>query len=198
MVNENFEVYSGPMASGKTRAAIQRAKELEALGLSVACLKPEFELRDNGLNSRNGLQRSAISVQSLGRAATLKEVELADVVVIDELFFFNGELMENTVGTIGYWLSTGKRLVAATLDYSAMGELMSVYERIIDEHHPLIIECLEAECRNHDEPVRASRTQIIEQATGVAVREGLPELVPEDPNNPIYEYRPVCLDCFTV
>lgn len=185
------------MASGKTRAAIQRANELEALGLSVACLKPEFELRDNGLNSRNGLQRSAIGVQSLGRAAMLEEVELADAIVIDELFFFNGELMEDTVGTIGYWLSTGKRLVAATLDYSAMGELMSVYERTVDEYSPSIIECLEAECRNHDELVQATRTQIVEKATGCIKRKGLPELVPEDPNNPIYEYRPVCLDCFT-
>lgn len=197
MVNEKFEVFSGPMASGKTRAAIQRANELEALGLSVVCLKPDFELRDNGLNSRNGLQRSAIGVQSLGRAATLKEVELADALVIDELFFFNGELMEDTVDTIGHWLSAGKRLVAATLDYSAMGELMSVYERIVDECSPNIIECLEAECRNHDEPVQASRTQIIEQATGIVVRKGLPELVPEKPSKPIYEYRPVCLDCFT-
>ncbi len=197
MVNEKFEVFSGPMASGKTRAAIKRANELEKPWYKVACIKPDFELRDSGLNSRNGLQRSAIGVQSLGRAATLKEVELADAVVIDELFFFNGELMEDTVDTIGYWLSAGKRLVAATLDYSAMGELMSVYERIVDEHHPRIIQCLEAECRNHDEVVQATRTQIIEQATGCIIREGLSELVPEDPNNPIYEYRPVCLDCFT-
>lgn len=161
MVNEKFEVFSGPMASGKTRAAIKRANELEKPWYKVACIKPDFELRDSGLNSRNGLQRSAIGVQSLGRAATLKEVELADAVVIDELFFFNGELMEDTVDTIGYWLSAGKRLVAATLDYSAMGELMSVYERIVDEHHPRIIQCLEAECRNHDEVVQATRTQII-------------------------------------
>lgn len=73
-MTETLEIYKGPMAAGKTKAVIQRANELEAGGLVVACIKPDFEVRDNGLESRNSLRRDAIGVESLGKAALLNTV----------------------------------------------------------------------------------------------------------------------------
>jgi thymidine kinase len=195
-MGEKLEIYKGCMASGKSNAIIERANELEANGLTIACIKPDFEVRDNGIESRNSARRDAIPVESLGKAALIDAVDEADAVVVDELFFFNGDLLEDSIDTINSWLERKRHIVAATLDYSAMGRLMTVYEAVVGSFDPVLIDCTEAECRDHDNPVQATRTQIIEKSTGAIIRDGLPELVPEDPKHPIYTYKPVCVDCF--
>ena len=195
-MGEKLEIYKGCMASGKSNAIINRANELELRRLYVACIKPDFEVRDDGIESRDSARRDAIGVESLGKAALIETVDRADVVVVDELFFFNDRLLQDSVDTIGQWLTDKQLVVAATLDYSAMGRLMSVYEAVVERYDPQIIDCVEAECRNHEEVVQATRTQILERATGTVIRDGLPELVPEDPSQPTYTYNPVCLDCF--
>lgn len=193
----NVEIYTGCMASGKSRAIIERADELEQTGLSIACLKPDLEVRDNGIESRRGVRREAIAVPSLGKAALEGTVELSDAVVIDELFFFNGELLDDTISVVDRWQHENKKVVAAMLNYSAMGKPMTVYQAIVEKFDPEIITCHEAVCdySHHPEPVEATRTQIVKRGCGTPIRSGLPELVPEDPSNPI-DYKPVCYDCF--
>lgn len=197
-MEKQIEIYSGCMASGKSKAIIRRAGELDKKGLAVVCLKPDFEVRDNGIESREGVQRDALSVQSLGKAALEQEVEQSNVVVIDEVFFFNGELLDDTVDTIANWQNNGKWVIAATLDYSAMGERMTVYQALMERLDVLEVPCLEAMCsyeENHSTITPANRTQIINRLNGEPIREGLPELVPEDPANPL-DYKAVCSDCF--
>jgi|GEM_PF-3571297 len=191
-------MFVGPMASGKSRALLQEMEACEAEGYSVVGIKPMAEVRDAGLESRNGLRRDAISLRKLGEIAlepVRSAIEQADVVAVDEIFMFNEDI-EDTYRTAESLLRARKTLVAASLDLSGMGKQMSVVTALLGLG-PTTVTCTEAICDTpHQEEVPATHTSIYDLKTKVPIRDGLPELVPQDPNNPVYGYSPACRDCF--
>jgi thymidine kinase len=190
-----FTMYVGPMFSGKSRALLLEMQRKETEGLNVVGLKPMAEIRDAGIESRNGLRRDAIAVKKLGEAALNPAVRQADAIGIDEIFMFNTDV-QDTYKTVEIWLRSGKIVLAASLDLSGMGKQMSVVTAL-SELGPKTLTCTEAICNTeHDEPVTATHTRIYDINTNVAIREGLPELVPQDPINPKYGFSPACRDCF--
>ncbi len=193
-----FKMFVGPMASGKSRALLQEIEAYEARGCNVVGVKPLVERRDAGIVSRSGLRREAISLQRLGEMAldpVRSAIEQADVVAVDEIFMFNEDI-DDTYKTAESLLRARKTLVVASLDLSGMGKQMSVVSALLGLG-PTTVTCTEAICDTpHESDTPATHTRIYDTNTKASIRDGLPELVPQDPANPTYGYSPVCRDCF--
>lgn len=187
-----FTLHIGPMKSEKTKALIGALKKFSYAGYDVIGIKPGAELRDDGIASRNGERYDAITLEELGEWPTRFALDDVEVIGVDEMFMFDAE---DAYGNVMKWREAGKIVVGATLDLSAMGKPMTTYTRLL-QAGPKVVQheavCVSESCGD----MHARFTQIRDLKTNNVIREGLAELVPEDPQNPKYAYNPVCFDCF--
>lgn len=192
-----LKVIAAPMAGGKTTRLLSEYRELSYRQFIVAAHKPWVEKRDSGIESRSGERIYAKRVKRLGDIALPKKpTPLKTAIMIDEAFMFNEDI-DDTVATIENALSLDNEVRIATLDYSAMGEEMRVFSAL-KQLGPEIIYCSDAVCDFSEicGNEQATRTLIYNGNTKRPIRAGLPEVVPEDPKNPVLGYSPVCIDCF--
>lgn len=189
-------VYTGPMAAGKTKYVIDEYHRLIERKETVVAAKPSVEVRDSGIESRTNRRIDAIQLRRLGQSALLPEFSFATAIVVDEVFMFS-EDVEDTQNTIASWIEKRKKVRLSTLNYSAMGKEMRVFSAL-KELEPEIVYCTDGVCDFNElcGNTLAERTLIYDLATARPIREGLGELVPENPKQPKYGYSPVCRDCF--
>src|SRR5690349_18321090 len=113
-----LEVICGPMFSGKTEELIRRVKRAEIAKKRVQVFKPRLDARYSAehIASHNGMRARAVVVESAAELAGLLD-ELADVVAIDEVQFFDPGIVDVCEALA----ASGRRVIAAGLDLDFRG-----------------------------------------------------------------------------
>ena len=154
-----IEVYCGPMKAGKSAELLKRIDQYEYQGKKVLVFKPIFDTRDNMLKSRFlSSQKECIFINN---TAELFDYE-ADVFVIDELQFFNEEVVYDL-----FKLTKDKIIICAGLDTNHFGLPFSNVAEVLaiaDKVHKLYSICEHPSCYE-----RARYTQRIVSDDGVIV-----------------------------
>jgi thymidine kinase len=133
-----IEVITGPMFSGKSEELIRRLKRAQIAKRSVACFKPEIDLRYSrtAIASHSSQMIEAVTVANI---TALKEVlfpriEEVEVIGIDEAQFLGEELIELSLELV----HLGKRIIIAGLDTTFSGkpfipipDLLAVADEVI-------------------------------------------------------------------
>lgn len=139
----SFELITGPMSCGKTEELLRRIRRCLIAKKNVKVFSPEIDTREGGdfIKSRNGLTLDAIKVKSA--IQILNFVKNAEVVAIDELQFFD----ENIVKVISVLMSQGKKVIGTglELDFKAepfgyMPQLMCI-ATTVDKLHAVCMKC---------------------------------------------------------
>ena len=132
-----IEVIAGPMFSGKTEELIRRLKRAKIANRKVTIFKPAI---DNRYSAGSVVSHDANQIKSICVSRSmeiLNQYEDAEVIGIDEVQFFNGQVVD-----IAQFLAlSGKRVVIAGLDMDSDGkpfgpvpQLLAVAEYITKLH----------------------------------------------------------------
>lgn len=168
------------MKSGKSLELIAQVAPYEHTSQKVLYIQPEANVRDRGIQSRLGVNVSALSV------ASLRDVDQDfDVIGIDEVHMFS----EQDADIIESWLHQNKNVVTSGLDLDYRGRLLPIVVRLLELKPEQLINKISVcdGCKEY----RAPYTQILSDNTPVLA--GLPSVVPEDGT---YVYEARCRDCF--
>ncbi|MCD4666926.1 thymidine kinase [archaeon] len=133
-----LEVYCGPMKSGKSAALISRVEKLNyAKDINFQLFKPKLDNRFSELQivSRKGDSINATIINEKDPKEILDKInENVDVVAIDEVHFFDKEL----VNVVKELVSKGKNVIISGLDldfrgepFGCMPELLALADRVI-------------------------------------------------------------------
>ncbi len=147
-----IEVISGCMFAGKTEELIRRIKVLEFAKKNVLVFKPALDNRysDTKVVSHGGSSVDSIVVEN-ARAILDFVRDDTDVVAIDEVQFFDAELMM----VCDYLAKKGVRVMAAGLDTNFKAEPFGIMPNLITDAE--FITKLTAVCMKCGAP--ATRTQ---------------------------------------
>lgn len=132
-----IEVVCGSMFSGKTEELIRRLNRAKIAKQEVEIFKPAFDTR---YHQKDIVSHNSMSIRSTP-IQTEKEILLhaggCDVVGIDEVQFFNDEIVE----VVNKLADSGKRVIVAGLDmdfkgkpFGPMPALMAIAEYITKVH----------------------------------------------------------------
>ncbi len=149
-----LEVISGCMFAGKTEELIRRIKVLEFAHQNVLVFKPRIDNRysDTKVASHAGSMVDSIIIDSA--IEIMQYVDpLVDVVAIDEVQFFDDEVIE----VCHFLACNGIRVMVAGLDMDFRGEPFGVMPRLLTEAE--FVTKLTAVCVKCGAP--ATRTQRI-------------------------------------
>ncbi len=139
-----IEVICGSMFSGKTEELIRRLRRAEIARQQVQVFKPSVDTRyfHKAIASHNGLHADAIPVDGCDDIRRNLD-ELADVVAIDEVQFFEPEI----VALCNELAEDGKRVICAGLDMDFRGvpfgpipQLLAIAERV-DKLQAICVVC---------------------------------------------------------
>lgn len=180
MIIDMFTVILGPMKSGKSLELIAQVAPYEHTDQKVLYVQPEANVRDHGIQSRLGVNATALSVRSLHDVNPN-----FDVIGIDEVHMFD----EENADVIESWLHQNKNVVTSGLDLDYRGKLLPIVMRLIELKPEQLITKISVcdVCKEY----RAPYTQILNNSQPVL--SGLPSVVPEDGT---FEYQARCRDCF--
>ncbi len=170
----------GPMKSGKSLELIAQSAPYEHTNDKILYVQPAANIRDKGIQSRMGLNTTAVTVGSL------RDIKQPfDVISIDEIHMFS----RNDQAAIEAWLRAGKKIIASGLDLDYRGRQLPIIARLLELKPEQIIFKIAVcdACKEY----RASFTQIL--SNGKPVLSGLPSVIPEDGT---YEYQARCRNCF--
>tara|TARA_B100000902_G_scaffold228074_1_gene216530 strand:- start:1938 stop:2513 length:576 start_codon:yes stop_codon:yes gene_type:complete len=135
--NGSIEVICGSMFSGKTEELIKRIKRLIIAKKKIAIFKPKIDKRyaKNKIVSHNKKSISAIEIKNSNEILNIVSNE--DVVAIDEVQFFNTDLIKICIDLA----NSGKRVIVCGLDMDFLGkpfgimpELLSISDHISKMH----------------------------------------------------------------
>jgi thymidine kinase len=175
-----FTMILGPMKSGKSGELVLRVSPYEHTNKAVLYVQSEANVRDQGIQSRLGMNATALAVRSL------HDVDQSfDIIGIDEVHMFD----VGNEQAIDTWLHQGKDIIASGLDLDYRGKMLPIIIRLLELKPDKIISKTSA-CDACKEP-GAQFTQILNH--GEPVLSGLPPVVPEDGT---YDYQARCRDCF--
>jgi thymidine kinase len=165
------------MFSGKTEELIRRLRRAQIARQHIQVFKPAIDVRytDQAIASHNGLQLDAIPVENCTELRQRLDPE-ADVVAIDEVQFFDAEIVEAAEGLA----NRGVVVIAAGLDQDYLGKPFAPMPQFmaVAEH----VTKLYAVCAVCGAPATRSQ-RIVEPATTILV--GGAE-----------SYEPRCRRCF--
>ncbi len=170
----------GPMKSGKSIELLARVAPYSYANKTVLLVQPKQNVRDTGITSRLGLIKEALKVSSLQEITSE-----FDVIGIDEVHMFDPTDVEIIQG----WALANKQVFVSGLDVGYDGRMMRVMKRIFELKPDTIID-KSAVCEDCKEYC-ARFTKI--QKNGKTLRQGLPDVVPEDGT---YVYKANCRRCF--
>lgn len=175
-----FTLILGPMKSGKSLELIAQMHPYEFTEQKVLYVQPAANVRDNGIQSRIGVNTEAIVVKSLDEIS-----EPFDVIGLDEVHMFN----KKDVNVIEKWLHEDKLVFASGLDLDYRGKMPVIIKRLLELKPEKLIHKISVcdSCKQYS----GQFTQIL--LNGDPVLEGLPTVVPED-GTFLYEAR--CRSCF--
>ena len=143
MYGYSFELITGPMSCGKTEELLRRIRRCIIAKKKVKVISPDVDTRANGdyIESRNGLWLDAIKVKH--SIQILSEVRNVNVVAIDELQFFDS----NIVPVITQLMNEGKKVIGTGLEldfkaqpFGCMPELMCIATKV-DKLHAVCMKC---------------------------------------------------------
>jgi len=147
-----IELICGSMFSGKSEELIRRIRRAQYGNLKTAVFKPEIDDRyaEETVVSHDG---NSIQAQPIGSVSELIEKIPSDIDVIgiDEVQFFNKEIIE----TINQLADQGIRVIAAGLDTNFRGEPFGIVPELMSLSES--VTKLNAICPKCGSP--ASRTQ---------------------------------------
>lgn len=175
-----YTVILGPMKSGKSLELIAQVAPYEHTDQEVLYVQPEANVRDRGIQSRLGVNVTALSVASLHDVN-----QHFDVIGIDEVHMFQQE----DANVIESWLHQNKNIVTSGLDLDYRGKLLPIVVRLLELKPEQLISKISVcdVCKEY----RAPYTQILND--NIPILSGLPSVVPEDGT---YAYEARCRDCF--
>ncbi len=154
-----LEVYCGPMKCGKSRELINRVDKLQYIsGSDVIFFKPKTDTRDKTVKSRFGnLSYNCIFIESNKPENIISHIlnteENIDVIVIDEIQFFQEEII-NVIKTL---LKNDINVIAAGLDLDFKGEPFGSMPHILTLADT--VTKLHAICEHENCNAHATRTQ---------------------------------------
>ena len=138
-----IEVITGSMFSGKTEELIRRLKRAKIANQKTIIFKPKLDDRyaQNKLVSHDSNELSSIAIDHSNEI--LNQTEDIDVIGIDEVQFFNDDL----IAVVESLANKGKRVILAGLDMDYKGkpfnpipQLMSIAE-YITKVHAICVNC---------------------------------------------------------
>ena len=175
-----FVFITGPMKSGKSLELIARVAPFAFADKKILYVSPGRNVRESNVQSRLGINAEAMVASSLSEIPST-----FDVVGVDEVHMFD----ETDAPIIEQWVKGGKDVFISGLDLDYRGGMIPIVQRIF-EFRPdtVLMKYAVCEvCHVYD----ARFTQILKD--GVAVRGGLPPVVPDDGS---YQYETRCRACF--
>jgi thymidine kinase len=117
-----LEVITGPMFSGKSEELIRRLKRARIARQSVACFKPDIDLRYHrtAIASHSSQTHDASVVRNVEdlRAALAPQLDETDVIGVDEVQFLSPEIIPLALELV----ALGKRVLMAGLDTTFANE----------------------------------------------------------------------------
>ena len=168
------------MKSGKSLELISKVAPYEFAKKKVIYVQPSVNTRDEGVQSRIGINTKAISVDSLS-----KITDDFDVIGVDEINMFH----ENDANVIEHWVKQGKKVFVSGLDLDYRGKMPEIFKRVL-ELKPDIVISKQSVCDVCSE-YKAQFTQILNR--GKELLGGISNIAPEDGT---YEYQARCRKCF--
>ncbi len=171
----------GPMKSGKSFELINYFAPLRYTNTSFGLYQSSRNVRDNHIQSRNGVNLEAQKIQ------TLRDLLYKDhtIIGIDEIHMFSDEDMD----VIAELLKRGTKVIISGLDTDYRGKLFSSITRLL-ELGPREVRYKRAACESCKK-FDATYTQVYKDAAPLT--DGMPPVIPDDGT---YSYRPMCRDCF--
>lgn len=126
----DINVYTGPMKCGKTQKILDEAQRQKIAGKNVKIFKPSIDDRfsNNNVVARNGHKQEAININTIDE---IKNYD-ADVYVIDEFQFLNGnldELYKLTKKGKKFFIA-GLNLTSERKPFGEMGELLCMSDNV--------------------------------------------------------------------
>lgn len=182
-----FTLILGPMASGKSIALIAELDRYKHAHKNVLTVHSIANVREEDIESRIGLSRKALKVEKLSDLSRQVDIGDIDVIGIDEMLMFDPE---DSFDTIKGWLSSGKVVVASSVDILGNGSLSKTVKRLLELVPDVRYE--KAVCEECD-AIDARFTKVLKKDGKPANRKTLPDVIPEDGT---YIYKPVCRECF--
>jgi len=171
----------GPMKSGKSLDLISYFSPLEYSNESFGLYNSALNIRDENLESRNGVFLKSKKIKSL------KEINETDLkhIGIDEIHMFE----EDDAAVIKEFLKAGTRVIVSGLDMDYKGELFPIIKKLL-ELGPREVRYRRAACE-HCKNLDAVYTQVY--LNDKIIKDNFPSVIPEDGK---FIYRPVCRRCF--
>ncbi|OGF25011.1 hypothetical protein A2331_00480 [Candidatus Falkowbacteria bacterium RIFOXYB2_FULL_34_18] len=171
----------GPMKSGKSFELINYFAPLKYTKQNFALFHPASNVRDEQINSRNGVYIESVKIQ------TIKNLIDGDysIIGIDEIHMFP----ESEAEFIEQLLKKGTEIIISGLDMDHAGRLFPIVQKLM-EMGPAEIKMKKAVCelcQDHN----ATYTQVLYNNEPIA--KNLPPSIPDDGT---FTYKPVCRKCF--
>ena len=126
----DINVYTGPMKCGKTQKLLDEAQRQEIAGKKIQVFKPKIDDRfsEAQVISRKGYKTDAVAINNIDE---IKNYD-ADVYVIDEFQFLQGDLKElyrlSNAGKKFY--IAGLNLTAERKPFGKMGDLLCMSDNV--------------------------------------------------------------------
>lgn len=145
-----FELYCGPMKSGKSKELISRADKFKFIeDISISFFKASIDTRNTGICSRFLGHCISCELLDVSKPETLLELldQNTNVVFIDELNFFE----DSIVDVIEELMVRGIHVIGGGLDLSFRGDTfgpMGKLSTIATEIHKLTAICDYPKCNN--------------------------------------------------
>ena len=126
----DINVFTGPMKCGKTQKILDEAQRQQIAGRNIQVFKPKLDNRfsSNEVISRKGYKLQAIEINNVQE---IKNYD-ADVYVIDEFQFLNGDVSElNDLAKKGkkFYIS-GLNLTSERKPFGKMGDLLCMADNV--------------------------------------------------------------------
>jgi len=176
-----FTLILGPMKSGKSLELIAQVAPYEHTDKEVLYVQPEANTRDKGVQSRLGVNATALTVKSLSEIN-----KPFDVIGIDEIHMFD----EDDAKVIDRWLRDDKNVIASGLDLDYRRKMLPIIIRLLEINPDKLIR-KNAVCEICRTEVNAQFTQMLDD--GEPVLGGRPIITIDDGK---VEYQARCRDCF--
>ena len=181
-----FKLILGPMASGKSRTLITVLEKYKYANKKVVAVHPGINVRDQQIESRNGLKHEAVKVKQLAEFIRRINLDELDVLGIDEAFMFDAEDLRSSIVKL---LKNGKTVVASSLNIMGNGNVPPAVVAMLALAPDVSFE--DAVCTTCDE-MDGNMTLIFNKKTKKQITD-LPDVVPDDGT---LGYRPVCRSCY--
>jgi thymidine kinase len=172
-------VNTGSMFSGKSTELLKQGELYERLGARIIFLKPSLDKRysESAIVTHNGARVKSLTVDKDANLLEIQELREADVILIDEVQFFNHTAVVYIKKLVDYY---DKVVVASGLDLDFQGMAFNVTASLMA--YADVVNKFKTICRKCGAPAYVSARK---SDDNTLVKLGGAE-----------EYEPICRSCF--